>query len=94
MIFEARRPGLSWPIGNYVIDFIINDKNYAQHNFEIVSSETSVFTEKGNWINKIETSKTVDSSHNPTNPTSTLHLPTNKSTSPWNSMTKLSKIVR
>ncbi|HPN67832.1 MAG TPA: hypothetical protein PLZ62_04200 [bacterium] len=77
MIFEGRRPGLSWPVGNYSVDFVIEDKTYASQTFEVVSSETSVYTEKSNWINSIQTCKSVDSAHNPINTTS-VFAPTDK----------------
>jgi hypothetical protein len=70
MIFEGKRPGFSWSTGQYVVDFIINNETIARYEFTIVSTGTSQLTEKSNWATDYQTSLTVDSNHDPINPSS------------------------
>lgn len=78
MIFESRRPGLSWSTGQYVIDFVIDNKTITSSNFSIVSTSTSQLTEKSNWGNDYQTSLTVDSNHNPISPNSKFNATDNQ----------------
>ena len=71
MVFEGKRPGFSWPTGTYVIDFEVNNIIYASQTFEVISTDDTLYSEKSEWISNTQTSKTVDSEHNPTTPTTT-----------------------
>lgn len=70
VIFSGKRPGFSWPVGQYVVDFVINDISYSQYQFEIISVEEISGGEKAGWASDYNTSKSVDSSHNPLQTTS------------------------
>lgn len=70
LIFEGKRPGFSWPVGQYVVDFIVNDISYAQYPFEIVSSNIVSDTAKSEWGTDYQTSIDIDSEHNPIQPSS------------------------
>lgn len=63
--FKAQRPGFNWNRGTHMIEFVIDDRIIATHYFEIgdVPIENA-------YIKSIETASSIDSYHNPTNPTS------------------------
>lgn len=69
MLFETHRPGISWPLGKYIVEFVVEDNIIGSQEFEIKNITELSCGEKENWIKSIETSSTVDSAHNPTNPT-------------------------
>ncbi|MBU0647869.1 hypothetical protein KJ855_01690 [Patescibacteria group bacterium] len=66
ILFSAPRPGFNWKRGEYTIEFIILDTTYAIYSFTV--GETNPENE---YISSIQTSSTVDYSHNPTSPSTT-----------------------
>jgi len=69
VVFQGNRPGLSWPTGEYVIDFIVNDEIIGQYLFTI--RPTTEDPIKGAYLKDEATSRAVNSSHEATSPTTT-----------------------
>lgn len=69
VIFRGNRPGQNWPIGEYAIDFIVNDEIIGQYLFTI--RPTTEDPIKGAYLTDETTTQSVNSAHEATSPTNT-----------------------